>query len=119
MTTVDEQFDQFWQAFPRGRKSSKGAARRLFVAIVNGKHRDLQASADELILGALRYAQAMGDGHPYVKMPSTWLNQGCWEDEDLAPPSANNLPALAGQGRVQSTRERSLKDDLTDHSWAN
>lgn len=118
---LDEQFEDFWHQFPRGRKSAKADARRKFRAIVTGKHKDLTATAGQLIVGAMRYAQAMGDNHPYVKMPSTWLNGGCWEDEDLAPP-ANTLPAAAELAnrlpeRV-STRKQSLYDDFNDKSWA-
>ncbi|MDX2350636.1 MAG: hypothetical protein QNK32_09625 [Porticoccus sp.] len=114
MTDIGDQFDEFWRAFPKGRKTSKGKARRQFVAIVSGKHKDLKASADELINGATRYAQTMGDNHPYVKMPSTWLNGGCWDDEDLAPNGGGQLAIVA----PQATRERSMTDDLNDRSWA-
>jgi len=114
VTDINDQFDEFWRAFPRGRKSSKGEAKRKFVAIVSGKHKDLKASADELIHGATLYAQAMGDHHPYVKMPSTWLNGGCWDDEDLAPNGGGQLAIVA----PQATRDRPVLVDLTDRSWA-
>jgi len=107
--TLEEQFEQFWQQFPKGRKQSKAIARRTFEAIVKGKHKDLEATAEQLIAGAMRYAQAMGNNHPYVKMPSTWLNGGCWEDEDLAPPEPQ---------RPASQRHGDLNKKLTDRSWA-
>lgn len=116
---INTQFGEFWRQFPRGRKTAKADARRKFKAIVTGKHRDLRATAEELTAGAIRYAEAMGDNHPYVKMPSTWLNQGCWEDEDLAPPVANSLPAVPGQSRGKSTRQTSIEQDLLDKSWCN
>lgn len=117
----EDYFNEFWRVFPRGRKTSKADARRKFVAIVKGKHRDLKASPEVLILAARRYALAMGDEHPYVKMPSTWLNNGCWEDDDMAPPAA--LPALTTPGalappRGQKTKDRSLHDDLCDKDWS-
>lgn len=116
----EDYFNEFWRVFPRGRKTSKADARRKFVAIVKGKHRDLKASPEVLILAARRYALAMGDEHPYVKMPSTWLNNGCWEDDDMAPPAA--LPALTQPGLLgptgtRRTKNRSLQEDLTDQSW--
>jgi len=124
MSKIDEHFEEFWRQYPRGRKTAKADARRKFRAIVAGKHKDLQATPEQLIAGAMRYAQAMGDGHQYVKMPSTWLNGGCWEDEDLAPPG-NTLPATVQEHRGGvtlpervSTRKRSLYEDLTDRSWA-
>ena len=127
MSKTHDHFEDFWRHYPRGRKTAKADARRKFVAIVTGKHKDLRASADEIIAGAMRYAQAMGDHHPYVKMPSTWLNGGCWEDEDLAPPtgttqlsSTQGLPALPGQAstKPRSTRDMTLAENLLDRSWA-
>jgi len=123
VSRIDEAFEEFWRQFPRGRKTAKADARRKFMAIVTGKHKDLKATPEQLIWGAKRYAAAMGDNHPYVKMPSTWLNGGCWEDDDLAPPQAqsNTLPGLPGTAAMPervSTRSRSLYEDLTDKSWA-
>lgn len=120
MTNIDA-FELFWRHYPRGRKTAKAKARRLFLAIVTGRHKDLAATPEALIQGAMRYASAMGDNHPYVKMPSTWLNGGCWEDEDLAPPRPQTLPARGFNSPStarQSTRNRPLIDDLTDRSWA-
>lgn len=118
MTDIDQQFEQFWLAFPRGRKTKKGDAKRKFVAIVAGKHRDLRATPEQLIAGAMRYAFGMGDNHPYVMMPTTWLNGGCWDDEDIAPP-ANTLPGVPAQmGRDRRTRDRTIIEDLTNRSWA-
>ena len=116
----EEYFNEFWRVFPKGRKTSKADARRKFIAIVSGKHRDLKATPETLIRAAMRYAMAMGNEHPYVKMPSTWLNNGCWEDEDLAPPA--QLPALTRPGAlaatgVQKTKDRSIQDELNDRSW--
>lgn len=116
--TNEEYFNEFWRVYPKGRKTSKADARRKFVAIVKGKHKDLKASPEVLIQAAMRYAMAMGNTHPYVKMPSTWLNNGCWEDDDMAPPAA--LPALTRPlptTGVRSTRDISLHEELTDQSW--
>lgn len=110
--TNDQAFEAFWSAFPRGRKTAKAEARRKFVAIVSGRHKDLRATAEQLIAGAARYAHAMGDHHQFVKMPSTWLNGGCWEDEDLAPPMPVAVPV---QG---TTRRQDLLEKLQDRSWA-
>lgn len=118
MAIVDDQFEAFWLAFPRGRKTKKGDARRVFAAIVSGKHRDLKAGPAVLIAGAERYARAMGDHHPYVMMPSTWLHGGCWEDEDIAPPAPSRLPSVGRQSPSStSTRLRSIDRDLLDRDW--
>jgi hypothetical protein len=78
-----EAFDRFWAAYPRGRKSGKADAKRVFVQIVTGKHRDLVATPHELILGAMRYGAVMGDNHRFVVMPARWLREGRWQDEDM------------------------------------
>lgn len=81
---IEVLFDEFWQAFPAGRKQAKGEARDAFRRIVTGKHRKgLKAKADVLIAAAKRYAAARPDPE-FTPMPSTWLNGGRWEDEATA-----------------------------------
>ncbi len=106
--TCSAGFAEFWAAFPQGRKRKKVEALRLFLQIVRGRHRYLpRAAAEELIAGARRYATAMGDNHPYVQMPSSWLRGGCWQDEDVGEPAS----AGAGDGRGFQQR-------VKDISWA-
>jgi hypothetical protein len=77
---VAHQFDEFWAAYPR--KQGKGEVRDLFCKIVTGKHKTRRASAATLIEAAKRYAASrLGQEPQYTKMPATWLNQGCWEDD--------------------------------------
>ena len=73
------EFDRFWDAFPRGRKKSKAKAFEAWEkAIAFG------VDSETLIARAEDYAgSAEGQGQ-FVKMPSTWLNQRCWEDDDFA-----------------------------------
>lgn len=90
----------------------------MFISIVTGRHRDLNATPEQLIQGAQRYRAAIGDNYPYVKMPTTWLRAGCWEDDDLTSPSP---PGQLLPGRADangSTRSRSLAQDLLDSDWA-
>lgn len=112
---LQDEFDRFWAAFPAGRKAKKAEARGVFASIVNGKHRKLKATPQQLIEGATRYRAAVGDHYQYVMLPTTWLRAGCWEDEDVAPPAS--LPARVGQAN-DSTRGRSLTQDLLDDNWA-
>jgi uncharacterized protein YdaU (DUF1376 family) len=81
---LDEAFEQFWAAFPPGRKQGKGGARDLFRLIVTGRHRKRRAKAADLIDGAKRYAATRPDPQ-YTPAPTTWLNQGRWEDEGGSP----------------------------------
>jgi hypothetical protein len=47
---------------------------------------DKEATPQELIAGAMRYAAArMGQDHEYTKSPAAWLRDGCWRDEPSPP----------------------------------
>ena len=73
---LDKKFDEFYnQAYPR-KGSPKEAEKAFAKAVKDG------ASPDELIIGARNYATAMrGIEKKFIKLPATWLNKGCWEDE--------------------------------------
>jgi uncharacterized protein YdaU (DUF1376 family) len=73
-------FEEFWKAFPTGRKKGKGAARDLFAKIVSRRHRTLRAKPEAIVEAAKRYAATNPDPQ-YVPLPTTWLNEGRWEDE--------------------------------------
>lgn len=71
-------FDRFWAVYPR--KVEKIAARKSFAKAA------MLAPADQIIAAAERYAARIkAEGGEYVKHPTTWLNRGCWEDEDVPP----------------------------------
>lgn len=89
----DEAFDQFWTWFPR--KQDKALARAKFLAVLGGMEatvRDhdgntfsvpLQATGEALIEAAKAYAYSViSSPEKYIKLPSTWLNRGCWDDLD-------------------------------------
>ena len=70
-----DDFENFWRTYPR-RIEKKSAFKAWKTALKGG------ATADEIIAGAARYAQyRAGEPERFTKHPSTWLNQGCWEDE--------------------------------------
>lgn len=71
-------FEAFWKAFPSGRKKSKGKAREAFGKAVK------KIAADELIANAIEYAASDEGNGQFVKMPETWLNQECWNDDRAA-----------------------------------
>lgn len=71
---VSEAFERFWQSYPL--KVGKLEARRRFDEALK------QASADEIIAGAKRFARLKkGEETRFIKQPSTWLHEGCWLDE--------------------------------------
>lgn len=72
------EFEAFWQAYPPGRRTSKGAAFAAWKKAIGF------ASPELLIARAAQYAKSPVGIGQYVKMPSTWLNQRCWEDDDQA-----------------------------------
>jgi uncharacterized protein YdaU (DUF1376 family) len=76
--TYSAAFLDFWSAFPSGRKKSKGAAWQAWQKAT--KHVD----ASTILAKAAEYAKSDEGRGLYVKMPSTWLNQRCWEDEPEA-----------------------------------
>jgi hypothetical protein len=72
-------FAIFWEKFPRGRKKSKALAFKAFQkAIASG------VDAMMLIRRVDEYAASAEGRGDFVKMPSTWLNQACWDDDPAA-----------------------------------
>ena len=82
---MTERFDRFWQAYPR--KIGKQAALKTWSKLKPS------AELTEVILAAVEYQKTWNawtkDGGQYIPNPSTWLNQGRWEDEkpEVATPS--------------------------------
>lgn len=84
---------EFWQTYPK--RVGKAAAVKAYAKAVRaaGESDDVQAAA--VILAALRAAVA-GWRHAetdpqFIPNPTTWLNQGRWEDEQL--PGVPSAPA--------------------------
>lgn len=99
--TCTEQFEQFWQAYPK--HVGKPLAKAKWDKITNGGlttrtlDKDsgtyvtlkLQATAEVIIEGAKRcrahftdkQTYKLKDDGRYIKNPASWLNQGCWEDD--------------------------------------
>lgn len=74
-TGYTDDFENFWRTYPR-RIEKKSAFKAWKTALKSG------ATADEITAGAVRYAKyRAGEPERFTKHPSTWLNQGCWEDE--------------------------------------
>lgn len=89
---AEAEFAEFWTAYPR-REAKKGARASFTKAVKGG------TPAADLIGAAQRYAAyvaAVGREREKIKLPTTWLNQGCWDDElDAAglPPKLTGDPA--------------------------
>lgn len=68
---VDPHFEDFWQAYPR--KVAKTEARRAW-------DKAMGITTPEAIGAALRAAK-WSDDPRFIPHPSTWLNQGRWDDQ--------------------------------------
>jgi hypothetical protein len=89
-------FDRFWGAYPR--KVGKDAARRAFQ----------KRQPDEALVTAMLAAldqqrqsqQWVREGGRFIPHPSTWLNQGRWQDEVSKTPNlSDRTTALAASSR--------------------
>jgi hypothetical protein len=70
-------FDEFWAAYPR--KDDKKRARAAYTKALR------EASPEEILAGARRYAGDPNREARYTKQPTTWLNAGAWGNEPLPP----------------------------------
>jgi hypothetical protein len=79
---VPPRFDEFWKTYPR--RVGKIAAEQAFAKAV-----EAGADPQAVIDGALVYAfKRKGQDPEFTAHPTTWLNQGRWEDEAPPPPPA-------------------------------
>lgn len=67
-------FDAFWKVYPK-RVEKRGAERKFRSAVRSG------IDPGRIIDGARRYAQSDQVRRGFTKNPTTWLNNGCWDDE--------------------------------------
>lgn len=76
------EFDSFWQSYPR--KVGKQAAMKAYAkALKSTTHEQIMSGLEEL------RTQVAGKDPQYIPHPTTWLNQGRWEDE--APSRVTNI----------------------------
>lgn len=73
---TEQDFEDWYRGYPR--KVSKGAARKAYRAARQ------KVDADTLLVARDAYARLMDAQRVeprYIKHPSAWLNQECWDDE--------------------------------------
>ena len=71
-------FDAWWAEYPR--KVGKDAARRAYAKVRGRKD---SPSAAALVLAVRAQAEGWSDPQ-YIPHPTTWLNQGRWNDDPRA-----------------------------------
>ena len=77
-------FDEFWNIYPR--KVGKAEAERAYLKALK------VATPEQIIAGAKKYADDKNRIPIYTAHPSTWLNQGRWEDEPIPSREAQTAP---------------------------
>jgi hypothetical protein len=74
-TSVVDRFDEFWKTYPR--REAKQAAIKAWAKAVQS------TDPETIIEGARRYADDPNREPEFTAHPTTWLNQGRWEDAPL------------------------------------
>lgn len=72
----DQEFEDWYQAYPR--KDAKGQARKAFKAALKKTDLGTLARGRDLYVAQIK---AEGTERRYIKLPSTWLNGECWDDD--------------------------------------
>ena len=97
-------FERFWAAYPK--KVGKQAAKKAWSKV----NKDLT----EVILQAVEYQtaskQGQEDGGRYIPNPTTWLNQGRWDDELEPAPQDKSVYTGYTLGNSELSAIARLKD---------
>jgi hypothetical protein len=101
-SAIDEAFNLWWDQYPK-RAGKKDAVRKIYRRIISKG----EASSEELLAGAMRYAAAVTGKDPqYTKYPAGWLNDARWTDEHRPAPSVQ----FGASSRSQQPQRRSYVD---------
>ena len=102
-------FDEFWELYPK--RTGKAAAEKAWPRAVD------RASSSETIIEALRaQLPAMNaKERQYIKNPSTWLNQACWEDDVEKPQKNGKITKAQLAGLSDEEAYRLLRSQMRAH----
>lgn len=112
-TYGDLAFDEFWAFYPR--KIGKGGAKKTWQKITR------TVKPDQIIDGARRMSQDPNlPETQFIPHPSTWLNEGRWEDEPYAPRTqANAKQVQQNTARTEFLNSFNQQQELTQNpDWA-
>ena len=108
----ERRFVEFWAAYPR--KVGKEAARKAW------RHIKPTAALQSKILSAIEQAKGSGqwqcDNGRYIPNPTTWLNQGRWDDEiqPYSAKSANRISSIKCNFTQRSYCDEELEQFVTN-----
>jgi len=74
-TPRERDFTAFWEEYPS--KIGKQAAKKKYDAAIKAG-----VPHETIMAGLERYVRSDRVRKGFVKAPTTWLNQGCWDDEE-------------------------------------
>lgn len=86
---VNADFDRFWTAYPR--KVGKKAAKKAYKAALKAGMPGIDCLVNAICIQK-ESAQWKKENGQYIPLPTTWLNQGRWEDELITGSGHNILP---------------------------
>lgn len=112
-TYGDLAFGEFWAFYPR--KIGKGGAKKTWQKITR------TTNPEQIIDGARRMSQDPNlPETQFIPHPSTWLNEGRWEDEPYAPRTqANAKQVQQNTARAEFLNSFNQQQELTQNpDWA-
>jgi len=101
------EFDLFWKSYPI--KVGKAAALKAWVKAIKIE------SADEILAGAIRYADDPNRHPSFTAHASTWLNAHRWNDSALPPRILT--PEERREKELADSRAKSEKERLETLRW--
>lgn len=95
-----DEFEQFWTAFPKTRRTKKGDAYRKWKIAIRS------AEPAFLIKRAREYCVSEKGQGEYAVMPSVWLNGACWNDDDAAWNPSKVLSQQRSASRLPTAEDK-------------
>ncbi|WP_328632058.1 helix-turn-helix domain-containing protein [Streptomyces sp. NBC_00356] len=90
-------FGAFLIAYPK--KRDKEAAKKAWIAAI-----ERGADPKQIVDAATAYArERFGEDPKYTKLPATWLNKGCYDDEPDPQPGKTDLRPVGGKSHQPYT----------------
>jgi len=100
----DERFNEFWQLYPK--KIGKKAARQAWMRLKPNK--ELFDKIIEAVKTQKLSEQWTKENGKYIPHPTTWLNQGRWDDE---LPRGNGQTQVPDRNRIRQDHEYEMDTD--------